>query len=714
MPQNAEEGLRFWPTAGKGNFAIWRVHGGVSSSRRESGRPAGWRCRYGFPRFLSAPGRPGANDRIGVAYIGCGRRARQLMGLPKEGRFVAVADVNLPRAEEVARARGCRAYQDYRKVLDCKDVDGVFVATPDHWHVLASIHACQALKDVYCEKPLSLTIREGRRLVEAVRKHQRVLQTGSMRRSMSGHRLGCELVRNGVAGEIHTVLIQNYPSPWQCRLPGQAVPAGLDWDAWCGQTEPAGYHPDIYNCRAKPGWISFRPYSGGEMTGTGATASIRSNGPWTWTTPGRWKSGAKAGSCRRWFIRAAEGLARGNAATSVGHRVRFRYANGIEIHLEPGESAAGAAFVGDQGKIRIGNNVVESNPPELAKEPPRDMKIRVPVSDNHIQNWFDCIKFARRPSPTWRSATARRSSATWATSSVGWAASFAGTRSGKSSPATTRPTRSSSVPSESRSNCRRQAPVRRADRGCANWNAGRPLPVRPHARCRPAASAGFRGCRCFEPQIAAVALQLDLSDRVDGLAALPVVFQGHVVDDQFAVERHPDLVADHFDVEGVPLADGLVDHLQRIVRIDFIVIQSAGADFVVPDLHLRAAAEIDAAVAVGRDLPVDPHLEITVILWRYRCGCRGRRTPTRPSPPSNGPASAPSAFSLSRGQIFRFHGRPGLGVAHQAFPSGKILAVEEGGETRRRAIVFPADIGHGQDQDTAPTSADQSSHEALL
>ena len=77
--------------------------------------------------------------------------------------------------------------------------------------------------------------------------------------------------------------------------------------------------------------------------------------------------------------------------------MRFRYANGIEIHLEPGESAAGAAFVGDQGKIRIGNNVVDSNPPELAKEPPRDLKFRLPVSDNHIQNWFDSIKSRQRP-----------------------------------------------------------------------------------------------------------------------------------------------------------------------------------------------------------------------------------------------------------------------------------------------------------------------------
>lgn len=118
---------------------------------------------------LAAPGRPGANDRIGVAYIGAGRRANQLMSLPPEGRIVAAADFDLKRAEAVAAKRSCRAYQDYRQMLESKDIDAVFVATPDHWHVLPSIHACQAGKDVYLEKPLSLTIREGRVMVDTVR-----------------------------------------------------------------------------------------------------------------------------------------------------------------------------------------------------------------------------------------------------------------------------------------------------------------------------------------------------------------------------------------------------------------------------------------------------------------------------------------------------------------------------------------------------------------
>jgi len=346
---------------------------------------------------LAAPERPGANERIGVGYIGAGRRARQLMGLPKDGQFVAVADVNPKRAEEVAKARQCRAFHDYRKLLDCKDVHAVFVATPDHWHVLHSLQACQAGKDVYCEKPLGLTIREGRLLVQAVRKYGRVLQTGSQRRSMAGHRLGCELVRNGVAGKIHTVLIANYPSPWECKLPSQPVPEGLDWDQWCGPTEPVPYHEDIYIQRSKPGWISFRPYSGGEMTGTGAHGFDQIHWALDMDHTGPVEVWCEGGKMPTLTYSEPESAKRGNTACSAGRRVRFRYANGIEVRLEEGESAAGAAFIGDRGKIRIGNNTVDSNPPELAKHPPQDFKLRVPVSDNHIQNWFECIRSRQRP-----------------------------------------------------------------------------------------------------------------------------------------------------------------------------------------------------------------------------------------------------------------------------------------------------------------------------
>ena len=346
---------------------------------------------------LAAPGRPGANDRIGIGYIACGRRANQLMDLPPEGRIVAGADVDLQRAKAVAARRKCRAYQDYRELLDSKDIDAVFVATPDHWHVLPSIHACQAGKDVYLEKPLSLTIREGRILVDAARKYKRVLQTGSNRRSMSNHRRGCEFVRNGAAGKIHTVLIRNYPSPWEYALPGQPVPKELNWDVWCGMTEPAPFHKDLYIQRSNPGWISFRPYSGGEMTGWGAHGFDQVQWALGMDHTGPVEISAAGGKLDPVAYAKPESAARGNKLCSTGHEVTFRYANGIVLKTKDGEPGSGGVFIGDIGKIRIGDNTCNSNPKELLQASSADFKVRLPISNNHIQNWFDSIKSREKP-----------------------------------------------------------------------------------------------------------------------------------------------------------------------------------------------------------------------------------------------------------------------------------------------------------------------------
>ncbi|MCL4694064.1 MAG: Gfo/Idh/MocA family oxidoreductase, partial [Candidatus Hydrogenedentes bacterium] len=234
------------------------------------------------PLILSglASGAPGPNDRINVAYIGVGRRANQLMGLPKEGQIVAYADVNMKRLEEMkGKNKDARIFQDYREMLQEPGIDAVVIATPDHWHAIHSIHACEAGKDVYVEKPMTLTIREGRAMVDAARKHGRIVQCGSQQRSMEKCRFGCELIRNGRIGTVHTIHGANYPSPWACDLPEEDPPEYIDWDMWCGQTEPRGYHPDLYEPRGdgrkypdgRPyGWISYTPYSGGEMTGWGA------------------------------------------------------------------------------------------------------------------------------------------------------------------------------------------------------------------------------------------------------------------------------------------------------------------------------------------------------------------------------------------------------------------------------------------------------------
>ena len=169
------------------------------------------------------------NEQIGVGIIGCGRRNGQLISgkggqgaPPAHARIVSVADYNLKRADRWGRVHGTRKiYQDYRELLDQKEVDVVIYATPEHQHYLPCIHACQAGKDIYGEQPLSHTIAEGRKMVEAVRKYGRVFQTGEQQRSHPATRTAVELIRNGRIGKIERVVGYNYPSAFECGLSGK-------------------------------------------------------------------------------------------------------------------------------------------------------------------------------------------------------------------------------------------------------------------------------------------------------------------------------------------------------------------------------------------------------------------------------------------------------------------------------------------------------------
>ncbi len=347
---------------------------------------------------LAAPGRPGANDRIGLAGIGVGRQGgglvRAASGL-KDARVVAVADLNRPRAEQLAGSLGAEAYQDYRRLLERKDVDAIITATPDHWRSLVSIHACQAGKDVYAEKPMTLTIAEGRRMVEAVRKHGRVFQTGSQQRSMAANRHGCELVRNGRIGKVHTVIGHNYPSPWRCALPGQTVPQGLDWDRWCGPTPLVPYHADRYHPRANPGWISCRAHSGGEMTAWGSHGLDQIQWALGMDASGPVEVWTEGPSFDPPTYTAPESRSRGDKICS-SPMIFYRYADGVTVKLDNG-NPGGAIFVGTEGKIEIFRGRITSNPAELVDEQLTDADIRLGQSDHHMQHWLDCIKTRQKP-----------------------------------------------------------------------------------------------------------------------------------------------------------------------------------------------------------------------------------------------------------------------------------------------------------------------------
>ena len=346
---------------------------------------------------LAMNGNPGANDRIVLGAIGVGRQGlhvlNHLAGL--HTRFAAIADVDLNRANQVAEHHDVDVYQDYRELLDRDDIDAVLVASPDHWHALHTIHAAQAGKDIYCEKPLTLTISEGRLMVDAVRKYDRVLQTGSQQRSSSREYRGCMLIRNGRIGNVQRVIAANYESPWHNGMPGEPIPDGLDWDMWCGHVEPHPYHPELKTPRGNPGWMSFRDFCAGEIANWGAhgldqvqwALGMDDSGPiavWTEGEPFDPPTYTEP-----------EDRSRGNRICG-SPKVYMEYPDGIIMEFENGPRG-GAIFVGEEGTITIDRNHLSSDPGDLIEDPLEDPEVELYESTNHLQDWLDCIKERRKP-----------------------------------------------------------------------------------------------------------------------------------------------------------------------------------------------------------------------------------------------------------------------------------------------------------------------------
>ncbi len=200
-------------------------------------------------------------ERLTLGFIGVGTQGRGLLDgflRKKETQTVAVCDVDTSRREHAKKKvedfyakqtdgsyKGCAAYNDFRELLERKDIDAVVIATPDHWHALIAIAAAGSGKDIYCEKPLCQSIHEARAMVKAVRKKKRVFQTGSMQRSSKEFRTACELVRNGRIGKIERVEVAvGGPGKW-CDLPGETAEAGLDWNLWLGPAPLRPYHSEL-------------------------------------------------------------------------------------------------------------------------------------------------------------------------------------------------------------------------------------------------------------------------------------------------------------------------------------------------------------------------------------------------------------------------------------------------------------------------------------
>lgn len=350
---------------------------------------------FAGPAWSSASWR-GPNDRINLGFIGVGMMGRGHLGgfLGQDDvQVVAVCDIEGTRRENAQQQvenryaertksgqfKGCTAYVDFRELLQREDIDAVVIATPDHMHVIPCMMAAAAGKDIYCEKPLTHSIREGRILVDCIRKHQTVFQTGSQQRSEFGgkFRQAAELVRNGRLGEIKTVRVGVGAPPIPCDLPAEEVPANVNWDLWLG---PAAYRP--YNeilCpqgmhKHFPAFRKYREFAGGGLADMGAhhfdiaqwALGMDDSGPVKITPP---TDGANSG-------------------------LKFTYANGVEMfHGGP----SGCTFEGTQGTLYVDRGQIKSDPHTILKTPIGDTDQRVYYSDNHKRNWIDCIRSRKRP-----------------------------------------------------------------------------------------------------------------------------------------------------------------------------------------------------------------------------------------------------------------------------------------------------------------------------
>ena len=365
---------------------------------------------------LAAAGNPGASDRVILGVIGTGIRGKHLIAdAPPEARVAAICDSYLPRVADTLAPQGryagplgrfrerdaerCAAYQDLRKLLDREKLDAVMIATPDHNHVLPAVLACQAGLDVYCEKALSLYVAEGRALVEAAKRHGRVVQVGSQNRSMAMNRLGGRMVREGRLGKISLVELPNYPGPMRYEgLPEEPVPEGLGWDLFCGQTALRPHNRKLWvkdqfkiDDKLWRGWDLWRSYSGHLMTNWGAHSvdivqlALGTDG---------------TGPVEIWP------LVDGHQGEMRFCPVAARYADGVELrfHLHGDDKWT---FHGEHGKLLMHRNELAADPPDLVTERPDRALVEMwkgpekkgpgTVARPHIQNWLDCIKTRARP-----------------------------------------------------------------------------------------------------------------------------------------------------------------------------------------------------------------------------------------------------------------------------------------------------------------------------
>ena len=328
------------------------------------------------------------SNRITIGSVGVGGMGTSDMkgfkGNPN-AEVVAICDVDAGHRKEACKIAGLdtkSSYNDFRELLARDDIDAVVVAAPDHWHVPLSIAAVRAGKDVYCEKPLTLTIAEGRALADEVRRYGRILQTGSQQRSSDNFRFACELVRNGRIGKVHTVRVGVPGNNRTCEptWTPEPVPEGFDYDLWLGPAPWAPYHHQ----RCHYEFRFLLDYSGGQPTNWGAHH----------LDIAQWGLGMdNSGPVE--IVGNGEFPTSGLFTTATKVCFEATYANGVKLICQTGGS--NTRFEGADGWVDVSRGDLKTLPESLKKEIIGPDEIHLYQSRDHKQNFLDCIKSRKDP-----------------------------------------------------------------------------------------------------------------------------------------------------------------------------------------------------------------------------------------------------------------------------------------------------------------------------
>jgi predicted dehydrogenase len=373
-------------------------------------------------------GNGGSGEVLKVGFIGVGKMGdshlNQFVGY-KNVMVTAIADVDTTRREAARKkvddkyaeferkgVQPCKTYKHYRELLADKSIQAVLIAVPDHWHTAVAMDAVKAGKDVYCEKPLTLTIHEAKTIIDCVRKHDRVFQTGSQQRSIGPFADAVDMIRGGRLGKIKEVLVGlGGVTSKPAQLPGEKPDPGLDWNEWLGQAPQMPYNhilcqkglPDSYPFN--PGWRDYREFSGGFITDWGAhhfditqwALEMDQAGP-SEVRP------AKQGT----QLYGVELVYRGSP---VGDEIVVKHQEFVfehEVKDKEGKTSQkqeknGICFIGEKGKLFVNRGDLITDPVEIGKTPLSEGEKKVHRTPSpkgvmaHHQNWFECIKSRQRP-----------------------------------------------------------------------------------------------------------------------------------------------------------------------------------------------------------------------------------------------------------------------------------------------------------------------------